>query len=154
MVQVLVDIPVREENSIEKVVSEVGEVDDSDEILIENTFVEIGYAEGEEEFLAKNFYKKTEVEYEPIWYTKSTIEGDAEYTAEVHVEEGTRDMLTAEEAQEFMIKMQFSAATGNTYSVNNDKKQQFDFWIKFNPALFGLFEAQSFTREVNYAPLR
>ena len=150
VLQVLVDIQI-EEDSIETVVSEdSGE----EEPIIEDTVVEIGYAEGEEEFLATNFYKKTEVEYSPIWYAKSNVESDTEYSAEIHVEEGTRDLLTAEEAGDFLMEMQFATITGNSYSVNNDKKRQMDLWIKFNPALFGLFESiNSMTRDVNYSPL-
>jgi len=153
VLQVLVDIPV-EEDSIETVVSKESEDLVDEEPLIEDTVVEIGYAEGEEEFLATNFYKKTEVEYSPIWYAKNDVENDTEYSAEIHVEEGTRDLLTAEEAGDFLMEMQFAAVTGNSYSVNNDKKRQMDLWIKFNPALFGLFESlNSMTRDVNYSPL-
>jgi len=38
--------------------------------------------------------------------------------------------------------------------VNQDQKRKFDTWIKFNPALFKLFEAcYAVTSDVNYSPI-
>ena len=100
------------------------------------------------------------LDIEQLWYgnktaTISTFEPEDEYwtfTAAADVEE---EMITAKEAQDSFQQIQYEAAAKSIGTVSFEDRRKFDFWIKFNSALFGVFQTvYAVTSDVNYAPPR
>lgn len=61
------------------------------------------------------------------------------------------EQLDAREAEDTFKNIQYAAITGSTSDVSPDERRKFDLWIKFNPALFKMFESMyALTRDVNY----
>jgi len=123
------------------------------------TFPHLSYSFHEEEFIARSHYNAPAVDYEMLWYGERRRKVPPEYVAEsTAVAEAAADtrpeMLTAPEAEEVFMRIQYSAIVGNgsVYQVNGEERKRFDLWIKFNPALFKLLETlQGLTSNVNYS---
>lgn len=102
------------------------------------------------------------LEYLPSLYEK-TAASPAAYACESEEESGaarkaesaSSGSFGTEEAEETFRDTQYAMVLGAFTDVSNQERETFDKWILFNPAEFGLIQAlHSFTREVNYAPLR
>ncbi len=121
---------------------------------VSHSFLGISYSFHEEEFIAGLQYNAPALDYEKLWYGEKknvpaeyALEGAQEYAS-------TSDMLTAQEAEATFREIQYHAILGTVHEMNGDERRKFDLWIKFNPALFKLFESlQGLTREVNYGML-
>ena len=124
---------------------------------IRNNF---SYSIEEEQFLAEQFYKSKVIDYEKIMYGESrrnpgNFEQEDEYSVESNLIEETGSLaLTMEEAEKTIIQIQNATITGATYDVSEKDRRKLDLWIKFNPALFQLYETiHGLTRDVNYGLL-
>ncbi len=117
----------------------------------------IEYSVEEEELLIRKLYESAAVDYTKLFYSENTrINGkEAEYIAEHFVShEIDSDSLSADQAEDTFKELQYAAVTGTSMGVNQDQKRKFDNWIKFNPALFKLFEScYGVTSDVNYSPI-
>ncbi len=94
-----------------------------------------------------------------LWYgdspEKGKFEPDKEYVTEMpNATDTESELLTAEEAQEAIVDIQYATVMGSPHDVDAETRRKVDLWIKFNPALFHVFEATyGVTREVNYGKL-
>lgn len=120
--------------------------------------INFDYSLHEEEHLMRNFYNNSPVDYIKLWYdgnppsAKFALEG--EYLAHSANLETEQEMITTEEAEQTFVNIQYATVLGVAHNVDSTERRKFDFWIKFNPALFGLFESlHSVTKDVNYKPL-
>lgn len=118
----------------------------------------IKYSFDQELFQREQFYNKEQIRYEQSLYkqTRSSLfESEEEYAAEENEFHDTEaEILTTEEAEDALIEIQYASVIGTSREINSEKKRKFDMWIKFNPALFKLFEASyALTRNVDYRPL-
>src|SRR3989344_3925978 len=118
---------------------------------------EISYSFADEQFLLEQFYNSLQLDYESSWYkhSKSSLFESEEYlAADQEFYDSEAEILTTEEAEEALIEIQYAAVSGTPHEVDSETRRKFDMWIKFNPALFRLFEASySLTRNVDYRPL-
>ncbi len=118
---------------------------------------EISYSFADEQFLMEQFYNSLQLDYESSWYkhSKSSLFESEEYlAADQEFYDSEAEILTTEEAEEALIEIQYAAVSGTPHEVDSETRRKFDMWIKFNPALFRLFEASySLTRNVDYRPL-
>ena len=119
----------------------------------------IAYSFEEEQFHQGIAYQAPPVDYLKLWYgdplQKRIFEPDKEYTAIAPpIGDAESELLTAEEAQEAIVDVQYATIMGSPHDVDAETRRKLDFWIKFNPALFQAFEATyGVTREVNYSGL-
>ncbi len=128
------------------------------EAVDEGSSVNFDYSIKEEEILARNAYGPT-VDVEKLWYgevrkapPEYQLEGEGSWGFAIASE---TEAISTEEAGDLFVKIQYEAACNAVGEVSNDDRRKFDLWIKFNRALFGLFEStQAFTNNVNYGPLR
>lgn len=116
---------------------------------------QVNYSFIEEEFIMGLAHNVPVLDYEKLWYGEKTptkYEPEEEYWVPSPKTENETEMLTNEEAQETFMEIQYATMLGTLSDMNMIQKRKFDLWIKFNPALFKLFElTYSVTREVNYA---
>lgn len=139
--------PNLEEESLEE------ELDENSE-----TLTDIKYSFDKEKFLMEQFYNKEQVKYEQSLYKQSrssSFEPEEEYLAgEDEFYYAEAEVLTTEEAEETLVEIQYAAVLGTSNDVSYEKKRKFDLWIKFNSAMFGVFESTyALTRDVDYKPL-
>ena len=73
-----------------------------------------------------------------------------EYVSSMTATDTGSEMLTTKEAERAHTRMQYAAITGAVDEVSYIDRQKYSMWIKFNRALFGAFESQSVTRNVNF----
>ena len=135
------------------------EIESLDEEIDEtDTKINIKYSFDEEQFIMEQFYNNEEVKYEQSLYKQtrfSLFESEEEYAPEEREFYDTEaESLTTEEAEGAMIEIQYAAVVGTSNDVNYEKKRKFDMWIKFNSAMFKVFEiTYALTRDVDYKPL-
>jgi hypothetical protein len=114
----------------------------------------LSYAPGEEEFLAQQFYQSG-MNYDTLFYgqmQKGNVGEGYRYSEEQAVSDVKREMLTEDEAKQVFVKIQYAEILGQKTDVSVEERRRFDLWIKFNSALFGLFERiEAVTNDVNYA---
>ncbi len=136
----------KKSEDFETIETEVEKTDD-----VEPTLLNIQYSL-EEQFQAEQFYQTAALDYEALFKPppKSVYNPEEEYSADV-VEENESEMLTMKEAKEKFTKMQYASILGAHSDVNFEDRRKFNWWIKFNPAEFGLLQAHSLTNDVNYA---
>ncbi len=60
------------------------------------------------------------------------------------------DTMDREEAQEAMEDVCVSTIQGTKYDIDYVTRRRLATWIMFNPSLFGLYEKEQMTRDVNY----
>lgn len=102
------------------------------------------------------FHQQPEVNYSPNLDYLSELAGTRSSSVEYEEDEEEKyhdtesETLTTEEAEETMKEVCWASMTGNKCEVSYVTRRKLDYWIKFNPALFKLFEAQAMTRDVNY----
>jgi len=141
------------------IASEIKNEDSLEEDLDEDSekLTDIKYSFDEKQFLMEQFYNK-QIRYEQSLYKQSgfsLFEPEEEYlAAENEFYDIETENLTTEEAEETLIEIQYAAVIGTSNDINSEKKRKFDMWIKFNSALFKLFESSyALTRNVDYKPL-
>ncbi|MEK6901694.1 MAG: hypothetical protein AABX37_05090 [Nanoarchaeota archaeon] len=116
----------------------------------------IAYSFEEEQFRLGLQYGAPPLDYMRLWYGDPSEKGkfapDKEYVTEMPKATDTESgLLTAEEAQEAIVDIQYATVMGSPHDVDAETRRKVDLWIKFNPALFQAFEsAYGVTREVNY----
>ncbi|MFH1827777.1 MAG: hypothetical protein ABH824_00810, partial [Nanoarchaeota archaeon] len=117
--------------------------------------IDVKYSTHEEQFLAELFYKNPSLDYKTLFNYLSkdkqpTFELIVDYTSNSDTKS---DMISTQEAEETFKEIQYANALGKPYDVDSEKARKFDFWIKFNPDLFGFFESRyALSRNVNYNP--
>lgn len=128
--------------------------DVEDNISLED-FPEVAYSFSEEQLFLNRIYGQAALDYLKLWYGENkpaNFRPEEEYLAEMILPDNSdSDVLTTEEAQETLQEIQYAALLGTPTAVDSEQRKKFDFWIKFNPALFKLFEMMySLTRDVDY----
>ena len=116
---------------------------------------QVDYSFQEEQFILGQLYHTPALDYVKMFYGEDKKVAaqymlDEEYTAN-HAADTERELLSASEAKELFMDMQYATATGAASDINFDARRKFNYWIMFNKALFGMFESEGVTREVNYA---
>jgi len=117
--------------------------------------LKINYSFQEEQFILGQLYNTPTLDYVKMFYgedKKATAKyiQEEEYATN-HAQDTERDLLSASEAKELFMDMQYAMVTGASSDINFDDRRKFNYWIMFNRALFGMFESEGVTREVNYA---
>ena len=126
------------------------------DLLKDDDLVHIQYGFEEEELLATRFYRQGSIDYIKMFYGDTgkippQFASDDWYAAVQAFDTSAETVLT-EEAQAAFMKVQYSAAAGAQTDVNFKERNKLDTWIKFNPALFNLFQSMyAVTREVDYS---
>ena len=122
--------------------------------------VGISYSFEEEHLFSKLAYGAEKINYSQMFYGdegKSSFKftNEDEYWSSELVKDTQSEMLSATQAEKTFKDIQYAAAGGARFSVSMDSMRKMDLWIKFNPALFGLFQSlHAVTKEVDYAPPR
>ncbi len=143
----------KKDESVEILEDDLSDLDEDD-----TSEISFQYSLGEEEFLAKQFYQTASLDYMKMFYgesksIKSSYENEY-FSDTIAICDVEADLLSTVEAESAFKEIQYAAIVGTGFSVNSEKKRKFDMWIKFNPALFGLFHSlYAVTDDVNYAPL-
>ena len=142
----------KEDKEERKVIeAEVGETD----IISADDSPQVNYSFHEERFIAGQFYNTPALDYVKMFYGEDK-KAAAHYIPEeeyatTHAPDTERELLSASEAKELFMDMQYATVTGAASDINFDDRRKFNYWIMFNRALFGIFELEGVTREVNYA---
>ena len=145
----------KKDTPVEKVIEmDVEEGDDSsgsgDDIS-----PQVNYSFHEERFVAGQFYNTPALDYVKMFYGEDK-KAAAQYIQEEnyatnHAPDAEQKLLSASEAKELFMDMQYATVTRAASDINFDDRRKFNYWIMFNRALFGIFELEGVTREVNYA---
>ncbi len=120
----------------------------------------VDYSFLEEQFLAGLRYGAPALDYVKLWYGDDKGK-PAEYISGTDIPgtgstadsltDGQSDMLTAKEAEEIFMEIQYHAMAGNIYQMNAQDLRKFNLSIIFDTALFKLRESLlGLTRNVNY----
>lgn len=96
---------------------------------------------------------------EQLWYgenqnlTASIVnDQDDDYWNFTFHQDVESETMTVEEAEDCYTEMQYEAAAHSVGQVSFEKKRKFDFMIKFEPAMFQIFEnLYCITRDVDYS---
>ncbi len=140
-------------DTIEKEVEDV-EVEEEEPTPV----VELDYSFDEEQRMFAKLYEGAQLDYGQLFYgghppSAEFAPEDDYWVVEASTADTEQGIITTEEAEQTFKEIQYAAATAQHFSVNFDDKRKLDFWIKFNPAYFALFETlHTTTRDVNYAP--
>jgi len=100
----------------------------------------------------QSIYQSAKLDYSKLYESKFTAKKDGEeyensFTTEVP---NASEMMSFEEAQETFQNIQYAKIIGNTSEVDYVTRKKFSNWVTFNFVMMRIFEAQSFTRDVNY----
>ena len=117
--------------------------------------IDLSYSFHEEKFLrSRSSYAP--VNYEKLWYSSNlegTFEPDDEYWTFTSVSDSEAEILSTDQAESTLRSIQYATILGTNHDVSAKERKKFDLWIKFNSALFGLFESMyAVTRDVDYKP--
>ncbi|MEW5897126.1 MAG: hypothetical protein AB1668_05510 [Nanoarchaeota archaeon] len=142
------------------------ELDDETEVkeTISEGEPNITYSFREDQFVAEQLYNMPDnmplLDYAKLWYAETprpsnfALEEDyrenfAAKDTDVYDE---RAALTAEEAKDTMVKIQYATLLGAMHDVSLETRRNFDLWIKFNTVFFNLFESMyALTRNIDYS---
>jgi len=107
--------------------------------------------------LMQQVYDQPMIDYEKLFYgdksnqIKSGLNLDKDYWENEVRSNAETEKLSVDEAKETFMNIQYATVLGSETSMSSSDKRKFDLWIKFNSALFGLFENNySITRDINY----
>lgn len=136
---------------------EIGNVIKSNKKLTDSPNGTYSFQEGM--FIAEQFYNMPSLDYAKLWYAEtsrpSRFGQEKEYAEEFAAKDtavSDTEALSAEEAKETLVKIQYANLLGAKYDVSLETMRDFDTWIKFNGVFFKLFETlYSLTREINYS---
>ncbi len=120
--------------------------------------VKLSYGTEEEQRLAQILYGHSAINYTELFYGtrelgKEGFQPEEDYWVQTASAEDTdTESLSTSEAEQTIKDIQYSSMIGARHEVSCMERRKFDLWIKFNPALFKLFETNNaLTRDVNYA---
>lgn len=146
-------------NSLDKLKNEL----DEEEVFEEededkNDSPSINYGFQEEKFFEELFYRKNQVlDYEKLFYSPNSVKANGNimegiYSSSRTLEKNESDMISTVEAGDTFLEIQYAAAVGAHSEVSLETRRKFGLWVKFNPALFRMFETMyTLTSDVNYA---
>lgn len=138
------------ENELDE--EEVSEEEDKDDSP------SISYGFQQEKFFEELFYQQSQVlDYEKLFYSPNSVKTSGNimegiYTSSRTVDKNESDMISTVEAGDTFLEIQYAAAVGAHSEVSLETRRKFGLWVKFNPALFKMFETMyTLTSDVNYA---
>ena len=118
--------------------------------------IDVEYALGLQQF-AEQLYGSTIVDYEKLFYghkpessSSSPSSQNDEYTLKAAVPETASEVLTEEEANDTIKKIEYAALFGTNHDVSPEERRKLSWYIRFNPSYFSIFTANSLTNDVNY----
>ena len=151
----------KSKKKVENLESEIkDDDDDAGDSSDEEEIINVSYSFDEEEMiLAEKFYGSKHIDYVRMFYgeskSSSQFESEDEYfTVVASADDTEAEFLSTEEAESALVNIQYATVAGSSLEIDSETRRKFDMWIKFNPALFKMFEAfYSVTGDVNYRPV-